>query len=87
MRDGQVLNFKDSLNGDLEIGVEDGEFGTPCQELNELVQLLLVVPFKNLPQPLYNNRGLSVPLRVLDMGLDDINCGYQINYCRKLTGP
>jgi hypothetical protein len=49
----KIFDFIDFLDGDLEVGVEDGQFWTTGEELDELVELLLVVGLENFPQPLY----------------------------------
>ena len=53
MCNGEVFDFIDFLNGDFEVGVEDGQFWTTGEELDELVELLLVVSLKDFPKPLY----------------------------------
>ena len=73
MCNGQVFDFVDLLNGDFEVGVEDGQFWTTGEELDELVELLLVVGLENFPQPLYYHRRLSVALRVFHMRPNHVN--------------
>lgn len=67
MGDWKILDLKDSLYSDLEVGVENRQFGTACQELDKFIELFLVVALQNLPQPLYDNRGFGVALDVFYM--------------------
>ena len=55
MRHRQVLHFKNSLDRDLEVRVEDRQLRTSRQELNEFIELLLIVAFQDFPQPLYDD--------------------------------
>ena len=43
MGDWKILDLKDSLYSDLEVGIENGQFGTACQELDKFIELFLVV--------------------------------------------